>query len=79
MKGKRLKDVLDEKFNSSEMAIYNKFCILHKRMTDTNPDIDDTELRWVEHKIEQIEEDKISLTKNDLMTANLYWNKWENK
>ena len=81
MKGKRLADVLDERFNSTEMTIYNKFCVLHKRMTDTNPDIDNTELRWVEHKIEQMEEndDGYEPTKNDLLQANLYWKKWENK
>ena len=80
MKGKRLKDVLDEKFNSSDMSIYNKFCMLHKRMTETNPDIDDIELRWVEHRIELMEENyDYKPSKNDLMTANLYWKKWENK
>ena len=79
MKGKRLADVLDEKFNSPEMAIYDKFCILHKRMEDTNPNIDDPELRWVEHKIEQMEAGEYKPTYNDLLTANLYWKKWGNK
>ena len=80
MKGKRLKDVLDEvNFNSPDMAIYDKFCILHKRMTETNPDIDDIELRWVEHRIELMEENNYKPTKNDLLQANLYWKKWENK
>ena len=79
MKGKRLADVLDEKFNSPEMAIYDKFCILHKRMEDTNPNIDDPELRWVEHKIEQMEAGEYKRTYNDLLTANLYWKKWGNK
>ena len=37
--------------------------------------IDDPELRWVEHKIEQME-DGYTPTKNDLLTANLYWKKW---
>ena len=40
--------------------------------------IDDPELRWVEHKIEQFKSD-VKPTKNDLLTANLYWNKWETK
>ena len=77
MKGKRLADVLDEKFNSTEMAIYNKFCLLYKRMEDTNPDMDDIELRWVENRIDRLKDGEI-LTKNDLLTANLYWKKWEN-
>ena len=77
-KGKRLVDVLDEKFNPSVSAIYNKLCRLHKMMEDTNPDIDNTELRWVEHKIELMEDNDYDwkVTKKDLETANFYWKKW---
>ena len=39
--------------------------------------LDNPELRWVEHKIEQLKAD-VKPTKNDLLTANLYWKKWEN-
>ena len=77
---KRLKDVLDEKFNLTEENIYKKFCRLYKMMEDTNPNIDDPELRWVEHRIELMEESyDYKPTKNELLTANLYWKKWENK
>ena len=76
MKGKRLVDVLDDIKDDS--TILTKFILLLQRMEATNPDIDDSELRWVEHKIEQFKAD-IKPTKNDLLTANLYWNKWENK
>ena len=74
----RLVDVLDEKFNSTEMAIYNKFCRLHKMMEDTNPNIDNAELRWVEHRIELMEDNDYDwkVTKKDLETANFYWKKW---
>jgi hypothetical protein len=47
-------------------------------MEKTNPDMDDLELRWVENRIEDME-GGYKPTKNDLITANLYWNKWENK
>ena len=77
---KRLVDVLDEiRDGDDNSIILTKFILLQQRMEATNPNIDDFELRWVENKIKQLKEDKISLTKNDLMTANLYWKKWENK
>ena len=78
MKGKRLVDVLDEikDGNIDSSIILTKFILLQQRMEATNPNIDDPELRWVEHKIDQFKED-VKPTKNDLLTANLYWNKWE--
>ena len=80
---KRLVDVLDEVNGDRTLhldgsIILTKFILLLQRMEATNPDIDDPELRWVEHKIEQLKAD-VKPTKNDLLTANLYWNKWENK
>ena len=77
MKGKRLVDVLDEEIDDNSI-ILTKFILLLQRMEATNPNIDDPELRWVEHKIEQLKVD-VKPTKNDLLTANLYWNKWETK
>ena len=77
---KRLVDVLDEikDGNIDSSIILTKFILLQQRMEATNPDIDNPELRWVEHKIEQLKAD-VKPTKNDLLTANLYWNKWETK
>jgi septation ring formation regulator EzrA len=77
-KGKRLMDVLDEKFNLTETNIYNKFRRLHKMMEATNPDIDNVELRWVEHRIELMDDNDYDwkVTKKDLETANFYWKKW---
>ena len=76
---KRLVDVLDEiRDGDDNSIILTKFILLQQRMEATNPNIDDFELRWVEHKIEQME-DGYTPTKNDLLTANLYWNKWETK
>ena len=73
---KRLVDVLGEEINDNSM-ILTKFILLLQRMEATNPNIDDPELRWVEYKIDQLKAD-VKPTKNDLLTANLYWNKWEN-
>ena len=80
-KGKRLMDVLDEKFNLIETNIYNKFRRLHKMMETTNPDIDNVELRWVEHRIELMDDNDYDwkVTKKDLETANFYWKKWNIK
>ena len=80
MKGKRLADVLDDHtvLEDGMSDIYDKFCILYQRMEDTNPDMDDLELRWVENRIEDMEGGG-KPTKNDLMTENLYWKKLENK
>ena len=75
--GKRLVDVLDEfKWTKEGMAIYDKFVSLYQKIEDKNPSIDDFDLRWVEHKIEQIEDGYVP-TKNDLLIANLYWKKWK--
>ena len=78
MKGKRLVDVLDNLETTGLGKIYDKFIVLYESMEATNPNIDDPELRWVEHKIEQLKEG-VKPTKNDLLTANLYWKKWENQ
>ena len=80
MKGTRLKDVLDDNtiLDMGMSGIYDKFIILYQRMEDTNPDMDNIELRWVENRIEDME-DGGKPTKNDLMSANLYWKKWEIK
>ena len=78
MKGKRLVDVLDEStiLGKGMAEIYDKFVSLYEMMESTNPNIDDPELRWVEHIIEKME-DGYQPIKNDLLTANLYWNKWK--
>ena len=77
---KRLVDVLDEIKDGDidSSIILTKFILLQQRMEATNPNIDDPELRWVEHMIEQLKEG-VKPTKNNLLTANLYWNKWEKK
>ena len=75
---KRLKDVLDTFDTKGLGKIYDKFVTLYEKIESTNPNIDDFELRWVENKIEKME-DGYEPTKDDLMTANLYWKKYNNK
>ena len=74
MKGSRLKDVLDDKLS----PFYDKFVELHRKMEDTNPNIDNIELRWVENIIDKMD-DGYQPVKNDLLTANLYWKTWNLK
>ena len=76
---KRLVEVLDKISDLDDNSItLTKFILLLQRMEETNPDIDNVELRWVENRVERLKDGE-TLTKNDLMTANLYWKKWENK
>ena len=70
-KGKRLIDVLNEK----REIVLDKFLILEEKIKSFNPSIDNVELRWVESKIFDIHSG-VLMDKNDLMTANLYWKKW---
>ena len=70
-KGKRLIDVLNEK----REVVLDKFLMLEEKIKSFNPSIDNVELRWVESKIYDIHSG-VLMDKNDLMTANLYWKKW---
>ena len=73
----RLVDVLDKISDLDDNSIIlTKFILLLQRMEDTNPNIDNFELRWVENRINRLKDGE-TLTKNDLLTANLYWNKWK--
>ena len=41
-----------------------------------NRDIDDIEIRWVEDRIEYFNAEERLLTKEEMLTANLYWKKY---
>jgi hypothetical protein len=75
MKGKRLVDVLDEEVNDNSM-ILTKFIILLQRIEASNPNIDHFDLRWVEHKIEQLKGGVVP-TKEDLKKANIIYKQWK--
>ena len=64
------------KTNQTGQPVEDKFILLLETIENTNPNIDDPELRWVEHKLNQIQHGLV-MSKNDLLTANLYWRKWK--
>ena len=76
---KKLIDILDE-MNYKDNEILNKMGRLLKLIESTNPSIDDPELRWVEKQIDKFNQGSNyhgdSITKNDLIQANLYWKKY---
>ena len=76
MPTKKLIDIIDE-MNLKEDKILDKFLELSKLMESKNPSMDDSELRWVMDKLDELG-DKKKLTRNDLLQANLYWKKYNN-
>ena len=81
MPTKRLVDILDD-MNLKENEVLNKLGRLLRLISSTNPSMDDPELRWVETQIQKFDEGSDNygkpVTKNDLLTANLYWKKYNN-
>ena len=79
MKGKRLKDVLDDKLPDKAFwdKMFAKLELLQHKIEETNPSIDDKELRWVSDKIEYwISEERV-LTAEEMSVANHYWKKYK--
>ena len=79
MKGTRLKDVLDDKVFNKDFwdKMFKKMRLLLIKIENTNPSIDDQELRWVSDRIEYwIAEERI-LTKEEMITANDLWKKYK--
>ena len=74
----RLKDVLDEEvFDKSFWdTVFKKMRLLLIKIENTNPSIDDQELRWVQDRCEYYEAEERLLTKSEMQVANLYWNKY---
>ena len=83
MKGTRLKDVLDDKVLNREFwnKMFSRMGILLKLMETIkgNYDIDDPEIRWVEDRIKYWKSTDRILDKNEMLTANLYWKKYNLK
>ena len=78
MKGNRLVDVLDEPLvdNLFWDKMFAKMNMLLIAIENTNPSIDDKELRWVSDRIEYWNTNDRILEKNEMLTANLYWKKF---
>ena len=81
MKGSRLKDVLDDKMDSSIKEFLNKiFAKMNQlliKIEATNPSIDDVELRWVSDRIEYWNSDERILSKDEMAAANVFWKKYK--
>ena len=58
--------------------MFSRMGILLKLIDACKPNrsIDDPEYRWVEDRIEYWQTDDRILTKNEMLTANLYWEKY---
>ena len=81
MKGKRLKDVLDEKplAKTKWDMIFGKLKKLATAMEmvkGPKMSIDDIEYRWVDDRIEYYESEERLLTKKEMEIANVYWIKY---
>ena len=81
MKGKRLKDVLDDKlvdkpFWDSMFAKMNTLLVAMETAKG-NYDIDDPEIRWVSDRVEYWNSEERVLTKDEMQTANMYWKKYK--
>ena len=78
MKGSRLKDVLDDKvFNKTFWdKMFKKMRLLLIKIENTNPSIDDTDLRWVSDRCEYYESEERILSKGEMETANNLYRKF---
>ena len=84
MKGKRLKDVLDDKPIDKEYwdRIFGKLKKLATAIEmyyGPSMDIDNVEYRWVNDRIEYYEAEERLLTKDEMLAANVYWKKYGTK
>ena len=80
MKGKKLKDVLDDKLPNKEFwnKMFAKMNTLLVAIENTNPSIDDTELRWVSDRIEYWNSEERLLNRGEMKAANKLWSKYGN-
>ena len=78
MKGTRLVDVLDDtvldkKFWNKMFAKMNTLLVAIETSKGPSMSIDDTEYRWVQDRIEYWNSEERILSKDEMLTANLYW------
>ena len=81
MKGKRLKDVLDDKvvdkkFWDMMFGKFKKLATAIEMFKGPSMSIDDTEYRWVNDRIEYYEGEERLLTKEEMTIANEMWKKY---
>ena len=84
MKGKRLKDVLDEQplAKTKWDVIFGKLKKLATAIEmyfGEKMNIDNVDYRWVDDRIEYYEGDERLLSKEEMLRANDLWKKYKNK
>jgi hypothetical protein len=81
MKGSRLKDVLDDKVFNKDFwdKMFKKMRLLLIKIENTNPSIDDADLRWVSDRLEYYESEERILSSDEMRVANNLWNKYGKK
>ena len=82
MKGKRLKDVLDDKlpnktFWDKMFAKMNTLLVAMEKAKGPSMSIDDKEYRWVSDRIEYWVAEERLLTSHEMEQANHYWKKYK--
>ena len=75
MKPSENREKMDNKTIEFWNKMFSRMGILLKLIDACKPNrsIDDSEYRWVEDRIEYWQTDDRILTKNEMLTANLYW------
>ena len=78
MKGKRLKDVLDDKlpnktFWDKMFAKMNTLLVAMEKAKGPSMSIDDKEYRWVSDRIEYFNAEERLLSKEEMVKANELW------
>ena len=75
MKGSRLADVLDDKVFDKDFwnKVFAKMNTLLVAIENTNPSIDDLDLRFVSDRIEYWNSEERLLTKEEMLKANDLW------
>ena len=78
MKPSENRNKMDNKTIEFWSNMFGKLGVLVDLMLECKGDydIDDPEIRWVTDRIEYWQTDDRILTKNEMLTANLYWEKY---
>ena len=78
MKSSENRNKMDNKTIEFWSNMFGKLGVLVDLMLECKGDydIDDPEIRWVTDRIEYWQTDDRILTKNEMLTANLYWEKY---
>ena len=76
MKSSENREKMDNKAIEFWNKIFKKMRLLLIKIENTNPSIDDAELRWVSDRIEYWNSNERILNKDEMETANKLWRKY---